>query len=153
MQVRVFEGFLAGFIAGVPMNLWGFLSKRVFHFASRIIFDYESFLIFGHAAKGAVETLVALVTHMLWAGILGIVYAYLVPFSDDERPLFRGWIFSIVVWLLLLKAGTTFKIPGIYYVPWRDAVSNFVAATLWGLTLGGTFTWLLHRRRLAEGQE
>lgn len=130
---RFTRGFVAGLIAGVVLFPINMLSKILFNTLSYA--DFASILIYGHKSKNLLELVFAIGGVFFFEGILGGIFAHLITGITGRNLLFKGWVFSCLVWLGSYAVTLLFKVPGLLDIPFKTALSNFIGATIWGLFL------------------
>lgn len=139
---RLTRGFFAGFISGIPMNIWSYI-LHMYNLTELRFVDWTSILLLGHTADpNFLNHAIALSAHLVFTGILGIIFAYLIQFITSTNYYFKGWLFSVSVWFssyalsLFFEAFNKIKLSPI------TPTTNFVSATAWGLILAWVLKWL-----------
>jgi hypothetical protein len=136
MKDRMLSGFIAGLIGGVVLNAWNLLATYVLGFGRVRLMDFISVLELGFSPKSTGQALFSLGIHLVWTGFLGSVFAYLIPLTTSRNYLFRGWLYSSVVWILTNALATMSRLPGIAKVSLTASISSAFGATVYGLVLG-----------------
>lgn len=129
------SGFSAGLTSGLAANvlslLFGFLQFTTLRYA-----DWTGIIIFGHTPPFSTgEIAFALAANIGFMGVLGIVFAYLIPLMSSANLLLKGWVFSTFLWLLIYAVSTLFKVDGTMSLPLTTAVTNMITASAYGLVL------------------
>jgi hypothetical protein len=144
------SGFLAGLLAGVVMVGWNLFDFYFLHLTKTRLLDYLNILTSGLPPHGPGEVLFAQGLHLLWLGFLGVVFAYLVPFISSRNFLFRGWLYSIVVWILTDTFPVIFHVAHLEKTPFPTRLSAAIGATFWGLVLAWILERFAHRTTAAD---
>lgn len=134
MKDRTLYGFLAGAIAGIPQTILNLISYY-FNFAQIRYLDWMAIIIFGHKPIDGLQTIIALLGRIIFSGILGILFAHLLEYSNNNHYLFKGWIYAILVMGLLYALPSLFQVPELKYMHTYTVISNFVTSTVFGLVL------------------
>ncbi len=90
---RFFRGFTAGVVGGVLMQIWSFFSFHVLDFCKLRVIDWAAIMIFGKQTETILETIFAVFAHLLFAGFLGMVFAFLLLRVTSRLCLLKGVIF------------------------------------------------------------
>lgn len=140
LRDRFYRGFICGVIAGMPSFLYN-TAAYFLNFATLRWLDFSAILIYGERAKNLFETLFAVASVFFFLGILGIVFCYLLPTISSSHYLFKSWAYGVTLWFMFFGMTTLFKIPTLYFVPLKTAFSNFIASSIWGISLGMALKW------------
>lgn len=145
MKDRTLYGFFAGIIAGIPQTIFNLISYYL-NFVQIRYLDWISILIFGDKPIDGLQTIIALVARLIFAGILGILFAHLMRYSDDNHYLFKGWIYGIFVMGLLYGVTSLFQVPKLTHMHTYTVISNFATSSVYGLVLAESLKRLLRER-------
>lgn len=139
---RLTRGFIAGFISGIPMNIWSYI-LHLFNLTQLRFVDWTSIILLGTKTKPTfLNHAIALSAHLIFTGLLGILFAYLIQLVTSTNYYFKGWLFSVSVWFssyalsILFGAFQTIKISPV------TPTTNFLSATVWGFILAWVLKWL-----------
>jgi len=138
---RFFRGFIAGIGGGIVMNVWSLFSYHVLNFSDRRYLDWTSAILFGHLPRSVPEAAYALVIQILWVGLLGILFAYLVPAITSRGYLFKGAIYGLLLGFIIYAVTTIFRLPDLTSFNLATVMSNHFGGLIWGLTMA----YVLHR--------
>lgn len=131
---RFFRGLVSGIIGGVFMNIWSLFSYHILRFSQRRFLDWSSVLLFGHLPHNWLEAGYALIYQLLWSGLLGAVFAFLIRELSTSRGLIiKGVFFGAVSGFVIYSFAVMFKIPSLDHTPFNTAVSNHIGGIIWGL--------------------
>ena len=142
MKDRTYYGFFVGIIAGVPQTILNLISYY-FDFAQIRLLDWMSIIIFGDKPIDSLQTMLAIVARLFFAGILGILFAHLMKYLDDDHYLFKGWIYGIIQMGLLYSLTSLFQVPQLTHTHTYTVISNFLTASIYGLVLAESLKRLL----------
>ena len=118
-------------------------SRAYFNFAQIRLLDWMSIIIFGDKPIDNLQTIIALVARIIFAGILGIVFAHLMKYLDSEHYLFKGWIYGVLSMGLLYGITSLLRVPQLTYTHTYTVISNFLGASIYGLVLAESLKRLL----------
>jgi len=135
---RFYRGFTAGIVGGVPMNVWSFFSYYILHFTDLRFLDWSSMIIYGHLPYNTFQTFYALIIQLLWVGLLGIIFAFLVPTITSRGYLGKGVIYGIISGLIIYGITTIFRVPNLVIFSTTTVISNHVGGIIWGLVMAYT---------------
>lgn len=141
MRDKFTRGMVAGILAGIPVvavNQTSYFLKL----SSLRYLDFASAMIFGSLPKTRGEAWFTF--FVLWGffGVLGAVFALLVPVIKSEKLVLKSVTFGGMVWFLTYAITALYKVPELRQIPLNNAISNFIGATVWGFALGFAFSWL-----------
>ncbi|SHH15400.1 DUF6789 family protein [Desulfosporosinus lacus] len=145
MKDRTYYGLFAGFIAGILQAILNLISYY-FNFAQIRILDWMAIIIFGDKPMDSLQTVIALVARIFFAGMLGIVFAHLMKYLNDEHYLLKGWIYGILVMGLLYGVTSLLQVPQLIYTHTYTVISDFVTSSVFGLVLAESLKRLLRER-------
>ena len=131
---RFFRGMTAGIIAAVPMNLWSFLSFHYLDWSERRFADWGTILLLGSPPNNALELMLGLFLQLVWAGFLGIVYAYLIKNFTSQGYLIKGAYFGILSGFFTYSAPVLLGSSYLEQTSAATAASQIVGGLVWGIT-------------------
>jgi len=149
LEDRLVRGFWAGVIAAIPMNLVSIIVYYVLHFTELMLWDYGAIMLYGHRTAVLWQRAFAGLAQLMFSGLVGVLFAYFLTKVTSKSYLFKGWFFSNVVWFTVFTVGSLFRVPHLYQVYPGTAVTNFVSASVYGLTLA-YILYLLDNRIKAQ---
>lgn len=144
---RFFKGFFSGVSGGVVANLWSFFVKDLLHLSTRNFVDWTAVIIYGALPTTWYEFLLAFIINLLWAGALGITFAYLLPHTTRQGYIFKGVLYGIMLSFLIYGTATLLRMPFFSMLPFWTSLGNAIGGTLWGVITAQTFNWLDHKDR------
>lgn len=139
---RFMRGLVSGIVGGVVMNIWSLTSYHILHFTERRFLDWASVLMYGHLPSNLKETAFALVAQILWAGFLGILYAYLIPVVTSRGYLIKGAFWGFITGFLIYASAILLNMPYFSRISVDTVISQMVGGVIWGLTLAQVLRWL-----------
>ncbi|MGE5403424.1 MAG: hypothetical protein ACM3PP_00590 [Candidatus Saccharibacteria bacterium] len=138
---RFTRGWVAGTCGGLIGAILSFLSHYMSITALRLS-DWSAILIYGRVPPFSMaEQLYAIIVLAGTTGIIGIIFAYMLPLITEENVYFKGWIFFLMPWWLIYLLTALFKTPGTLNLSLLTAVSNGVVISITGLT--AVYSYLL----------
>jgi hypothetical protein len=137
-------GFIEGIIGGVIMNLFDLILVG-FHWADVRYIDYAAVFIFGNKPVFWFDTVLALLVHVIFTGLLGIVFAYLMDYISSKYYLLKGGYYGAVAWFTFYVIAFLHKVPLFIKTSWPTAVSDLVSSIVYGLVLAETLRRLMQK--------
>jgi len=145
MQDKLTRGFFAGILGGLAANIWSLFSGAIGFTKLRFV-DWSSIIIFAHTPPFTLgETAWAFFAQLLYTGILGILFVYLISKATTRNLLFKGWIFGEAIWFFTYALTTLFKVEGTIPIALTTAISDFISASLFGLVQARAIQMLPYR--------
>jgi len=139
---RLTRGFYGGLAAAVLQNAWSFLAY-VLGLTTLRMADWSAIVILGRGGPFSTsEILLGLTGHLIWSGILGIVFVYLIPHVTHRHLTLKGLLFGWSVWFFIYSLTLLFKVGPTLNLPLKTPVSDFIGATIYGLALAWIATRL-----------
>ncbi|MEW6182973.1 MAG: hypothetical protein AB1500_07325 [Bacillota bacterium] len=138
---RMARGFIAGVFAGAIQDAVDYLSYALNINDLRYI-DWVAIIIFNHKPTSISETALAAGGELFFSGILGVVFAYLIPKVTSKNFLFKGWVYGVLVWFALYSIMELFKVKGLTAINVSSAASDVVTSSIYGLLLAVSLIWL-----------
>lgn len=138
---RFTRGMVAGLLASVPAVAVD-LTSYFLHFSNLRYLDFASTMIFGNLPKIRWEAWFMFFVLIGFFGVLGSLFALLVPVIKSENLILKSVTFGGMIWFLTYAVTALYKVPELQRIPLNNAISNFIGATVWGVALGYAFGWL-----------
>lgn len=139
---RFTRGLVCGITGGVVMNIWSLTSYHLLNFTERRFLDWASVLMYGHLPLNLKETVLALAAQILWAGFLGILFAYLIPGITSQAYLLKGAFWGFIIGFLMYAFAILLRMPYFNKISFDTVVSQIIGMIIWGLTLAQMLRWL-----------
>lgn len=141
-------GFIAGVAGGIVMNAGDYLSSAL-GIVELQYKDWASVLIFGNRTDTIPEAVVALFGQLIFSGLVGIIFAYLIIGTTSKYLIFKGWVYSILVWFISYAIIVLYDVTSLIPVGIDTVLSHIVTVSLYGLVLA-----FVHRKLyFAAGEE
>ena len=144
IQDRLVAGFLAGVAGGIVMNTYVQIAWFLNVTQVRYL-DWAAVLLYGHRPHGVGDAIFAQIVQIVFTGILGILFAYLIPLITSRYYLFRGFIFGLSVWFLIYSFTLLYDLQGIVPLELLTAAVDFFGAGIYGLVVAA-FLHLIDKR-------
>lgn len=135
MQDRFTFGFYSGVIAGLVLNILNLISYYVLKIATLRYIDFMAIIVFGNKPMNAFDTILALLIHLGFVGVLGIIFVYLVPFIGSQNLVLKGLIFGLTTFLVTYSITALFGLRDLTIIPPYTVASNIVTSSVFGLVL------------------
>jgi len=147
---RMTRGFVSGFLGGVAMLIPDLFLYQVGINKTRYL-DWASAVMYGHQPNTTTEALWAGVGHLFFAGLLGMIFVYLISkLWTSTNYLFKGWFYGVFIWFALNAFAISFRLSGLTTISLGSTISNFLGASVYGLVLAAVSTWIYERDRLTR---
>jgi len=139
---RYFRGLVAGIAGGVVMNLWSWFAVGILNLKITRFIDWAGVILYGDLPRTHFEGFYALIIQLTWVGLLGIIFAYTIPFTTSRGFLIKGVFFGVVIGLIIYAIPTLFKTPHLAKATIITVLSNHLGGGIWGLTMAQVLRWL-----------
>lgn len=137
MKDRFVAGALAGIIGAIVQDIYAITIKSL-GIIDRSYIDFASVMIMSESIDGILGFMVGLLAHVGVGVLFGLGFAYIIKKTSSNYLLFKGIIFGLSLWFLLLGYGTTFKLPMFKNLPPLNALTTFVGAVIYGVVTAYT---------------
>lgn len=145
---RFTRGMLAGIVAGIITKVYDLLAFS-FHFSTLRWFDFSGIMIYGKKPLNLWEQIFATLGVWFFHAILGVIFVLLIQRLVSSDNLFlKGWLYGVAWWFIIYAIAHLYKVPQLVLVPLKTSVSNFVGASIWGVTLAAVVRWLDTKAKL-----
>lgn len=94
MKDRFFNGFVAGIISGVVPLVINFGCKAL-GWSTLVWADFMGTFMLGRMPEGTAETIYFAVVQFVFLGVLGAIFALVLPIITSARHLFKGVVFGV----------------------------------------------------------
>ena len=139
MEDRLFRGFVAGVIGGLPATLLGHILYLV-GFNTLRASDWAATLIYAHTQPFSLgEQLFATFILLGWCGAIGSLFGFFVVWVTSRKILFKGWVLGTTPYFVIYLFTTLFQVPGTVPLPFGTALSNYITSTIFGITMAYSF--------------
>lgn len=135
---RLTQGFISGLLAGIILNITDFISYFL-NIVEITYLDWAGTILFGYQPESVYEYILSLVAQILFSGILGILFAYIIPFIKSKNIFFKGLLFGLSVWFLIYAAGVVFDIQGLVIMHPDTVFSDIITVSIYGISLAYFF--------------
>jgi len=145
MKDRFMNGFAAGVLADVPVviidalaGLFNLDKLDFVHFASILAFDDMQLNIW--------EYVFTTILQFSFAGLLGVIFAYLIPVIKEKYYYFKAVIFSSgIVWFSVYAIDHFFKIEKKAEIDFMTSVVHYLISIIWAVIMAWIYKWLEKR--------
>jgi hypothetical protein len=130
---RFTRGWVSGTFGGLAGGILGFLPYYIGISQMRIS-DWSAILIYGRAQPfSLVDQAYALVVLAGSTGVIGIIFAFLIPVINEENIYFKGWIIFLVPWWMIYLLTALAKTEGTLNLSVMTTFSNGIVTSIIGL--------------------
>jgi hypothetical protein len=131
---RFTRGWIAGTCGGIFGGILDFLPYYVGISKLRLS-DWSAILIFGRIPPFSLADQVYGVMVLAGGmGVIGIIFAFLLPMITEEKIYFKGWIIFLVPWWIIYLLTALAETKGTLNLSVMTTFSNGIAITIIGLT-------------------
>ncbi len=134
--MHIKDNFVRGFVAG-SMGGLGSLTVNVItsllKLNSVMWLELMSLIILGRFPNTIGEYIFNLFIQIAFLGILGGVFALILPIISPEHLYFKGISYSAAIWFALFSLPQLLQLPKLKEVNLSTAMSNLGAAVTWGI--------------------
>jgi len=149
LQDRTTKGFIAGVIGGIAMNIVSYISYYL-NIANLRFVDWPSIFVTGQSATNALLVLFSLLVQLIFAGFLGIVFAYLISkLVTSINYVFKGLLFGVLSWFAIYSLTYIANVPKLTPLTMGTAVTDFMGALVFGFVLAETLNRFDTREKLS----
>lgn len=143
--MRVNDTYVRGFLAGV---VGGFASlvvnggTRLMGLSKLMWLELMGLIILGRFPSTVGEYVFAWGIQMAFVGILGGIFALVLPVLSYEHLYFKGVSYGAAIWYVLFSLPHLLQFPDVTDIPLSTGLSSISAAIAWGATLAFALKWL-----------
>lgn len=132
---RFTRGLIAGIVAGIMQDALDYAAYLLELNQLRYL-DWVGVMMFGRTPVTLLETLLALGGELFFSGVLGVLFAYLVPQIGSKNILIKSWMYGVGTWFSIYGIMTLFKVRGLAAVDAITASTDVITSSVYGLILG-----------------
>jgi hypothetical protein len=147
MKDRIIAGTLAGIIGAVLQDIYGYLVK-VFGLTDRGFIDFARAVILYNVNDGGIETVLALIAHIIWDILLGILFVYIINSTSGNYYYLKAFIYGLSLWFIIQAAGTLFRLPLFFHIPAWAALLTLIGALVYSLGIAFTLRFFEKRNNI-----
>lgn len=129
---RYFRGMISGVVGGIIMNAWSFFSYHVLHVTTMRFVDWAGILLYGNPPVGLGQTLFALFMHLVWVGMLGVIFAFVVTIITSRGLIIKGVTYSLICSFWIYAVPKLYQMPQFKSTPFKTTLSNNIGAIICG---------------------
>ncbi len=137
IQDRFTRGFLAGVFAGVIMAVLDYIAFSL-DLLDLMFIHWASVMLLGYGFRTFWEGAISQGGHLIFSGILGIIFAYILLGINDDNHLLKGWVFGMFVWFSAHAIIKLFSVEALMPIRISSLVSDAITASIYGLVLAET---------------
>lgn len=135
MKDRFVRGLVAGIIGGAASAIYSYFGGLI-GFATLTIAEWIAIFLFAHVPPFSFGELVfSYIAQIGMGGVLGVGFSFWVPHVTSRHLVLKGCIYSVAIWFTLYGITTLFQLMGTVPTPLKTALSNFVSASIYGVSL------------------
>lgn len=149
MKDRFSRGFTAGVIGGMASAVYNYFAG-VAGLSTLTATQWIAIFLYAHTPPFSFgEIIFAYLGQIFVGGMLGVGFAFWLPYVTSRNLLLKGWMFSVTFWFAVYAIATLFQLPGTVPTPLQTTLSNFISTTIYGLTLAFALRALVRQEKPA----
>ncbi len=130
---RFTRGWIAGVCGGFIGGTFGFLPKYM-GISTMNLADWSAILIFGRTPPFSIaDQVYAVIVLAGSTGIVGIIFAFLLPLITEENIYFKGWVIFLIPWWMIYLVTALARTEGTLDLSVMTTISNGIGASVSGL--------------------
>jgi hypothetical protein len=133
---KFYRGFVAGVLAGIPLNAWSLFSYHILGLTDLRMLDWAGMAIYGRLPGTPLEVVPSLVMQLIWSGFRGIVFASLATDVESRGYVGQGVIFSLIFSFFEGAVSVLYRVPHLSERSSGTVLSSYLGSLLWGVLLG-----------------
>jgi uncharacterized membrane protein YagU involved in acid resistance len=134
MKDRFYNGFISGLLGGVVPFAFNYGSHAL-GFSTLVWADFMGAFIMGKRPENILEMVFFVGVQFVFLGLLGAIFALILPLITSKHYLFKGALYGATVWFIVFSFPYLLQLPDLAFVPLRTSVTHVISAALWGITL------------------
>jgi len=138
-------GLIAGTCGGVAATIVNLMLILLFKVGNLRFIDFAGVFIFAHPPASPGENLLAFLGYLGFSASLGVLFTYLVGFPPKPYLLLKAIHFGLGVWFCSYALTLLFKVPELAKISLGSAITNFLAAAVYGLVVGLVLRFLAEK--------
>ncbi|MEJ6949464.1 hypothetical protein [Natronospora cellulosivora (SeqCode)] len=131
---RVYNGFIAGFFASIVPTVIN-NGAIALDLSTFLWSDYMGLFIMGQEPDGFIQTLFFFAAMYVFMGLLGAIFSFILPYISSQHIFFKGVLFGITTWYILLSIPYILQISGIDHAPFKTVVTHMLSVSLWSIAM------------------
>lgn len=127
------HGWVAGTCGGLLGGIFGFMPYYM-GISSMRLTDWSAIMIFGRVPPYSLaDHIYALLVLAGTEGVIGIIFAYLLPLITEKNIYFKGWVIFLIPWWIIYLLTALAKTEGTLNLSLMTTLSDGIATTITGL--------------------
>ena len=147
---RTFRGFIAGVAGGISMEVWDLTSYYFLKFGTFRFLDWAAMMIYGERPESITETIISFFIQILWAGFIGIIFAFLIPRISSKGYLLKGLFYGFITFFIIYSIPVLFQVPHLKITGPNTQFSHFIGSFIFGVVTALTLHWLDNLSRVTN---
>jgi uncharacterized membrane protein YagU involved in acid resistance len=141
LKDRFSHGFVSGILAGLIPFVFNF-GSRALGFTTLVWADFMGLFLLGRRPDTTSEWAFSISVQFVFLGILGALFALILPYIPSKRHLLKGALFGTTVRFTLFSLPYLLQLSELKSVSLNTAVSNLIGSALWGIALAFILKWI-----------
>ena len=143
--MRVKDNYVRGFLAGAVGGLASLFingGARLLGLSTVMWLELMGLIILGRFPNSVGQYIFALAIQLTFLGILGGLFALILPLISDEHIYFKGVSYGTTIWFAFFSLPHLLQFPELKEISLPTAVANICSAVAWGTALAFALDWL-----------
>lgn len=145
MNDRFMNGFIAGVIANMPVLALDMLAG-VLRIDKSDYIHFVSILAYQSRNLDIGETLFAIAVQTVFAGVLGVIFNYLILYIEKRYFYSKALIYGAILWFSIYSLDVVFKIEDVVKPNFKTALTHCVLSLLWGFLMAFVLRFLVEKQ-------
>lgn len=139
---RFTRGWVAGACGGFLGSIFSFLPYYMGISKLRLS-DWSAILIFGHVPPFSfAEQVYAMFILAGSIGVVGIIFAYILPLISEKNMYFKGWVIFLIPWWIIYLLTALAKTEGTLNLSLSTTFSDGISTSIIGLATVNSYRLL-----------
>lgn len=127
------------------MTIWDLIAFHFLDFSEHRYLDWSSVMLLGDRPSSSIKIIYSQFIHLIWAGFLGVIFAFLIIIIGNKGLILKGSIFGFVLGIIFYAIPKLFETFHLYDTPIESVISNHLGSVSWGLVTAYILIFLNNR--------
>ncbi len=124
------------------MELWDLFSYYYLDFGSFRYLDWAAMMIYGEPPQSIYETIMSFTMQVIWAGLLGIIFAFFIPIIKSRGYLLKGIFYGLISFFIIYTIPVLYQVPHLHETGSNTQFSHFIGSIIFGAATAASLRWL-----------
>lgn len=142
LKSRVISGLMAGFVAGIAMDLLELTTYRTLRQPRVRSTDWIYLILTKHKPHSRSQYALSHASHLVFTTALGGAFSAVASRTAGEKPVLKGWLWATASTILTQSLIVIAKLPLISRLGWAERFKHYLLVSVYGLVLGGSLPFM-----------